>query len=176
MNAAAGAGLALVAAAGAAGVSAAACLDPAGGPGVPRLTLLGWGLALGAGTGLALSGAGPRGGGPRAGVGAALLVLGTGLLCAGTVAAAAVVALCLCAGAAAYAVALLLPVGRAFVPVERSVGHRVWLCGAASVAASVAGGFAGVCWLPQARGAVGVVACAVGLLWLAREVRPYRAG
>ncbi|GHE65356.1 hypothetical protein GCM10018785_37780 [Streptomyces longispororuber] len=172
MNAAAGAGLALVAAAGAAGVSAAACRDPAGGPGVPRLTLLGWGLALAAGAGLALYGTGARGGDPRPGVTAALLVLGTGLLCAGTVAVAAVVALCLCAGAAAYAVSLLLPVGRAFVPGGWPVGRRVCLC----AAASAAGVFAGVCWLPQARGAVGVVACAVGLLWLAREVRPYRAG
>ncbi|MER5300334.1 hypothetical protein ABT039_12850 [Streptomyces lasiicapitis] len=161
----AGPALALVAAAGAGGVSAVACLAPAGGVDLPRVTLLAWVLSLAAGAVLARRGGrGWRGGEPRPGVAAALLVLGTALLCsgAGGVAVGAVVALCGCGAAAAFAAV------RGVYAASAAVG----LPSAALAVASLAtGGLAAACWLPQARGAVGAFACAAGLLCLARTVR-----
>ncbi|WJV46082.1 hypothetical protein [Streptomyces flavofungini] len=196
-----GPGLALVAAAGAAGVSAAACFDPAGGPGVPRLSLLGWALGLAAGAVLARRGGfvrrsrvahrgapGPRGGDLRPVVAAALLVLGTALLCAGGggAAAAAVAALCVCgAGAGFVGVAAVAgtsagpgAAGASRVSGVSGVGGAAVSRYAALVAVALAAGvLAAAWWLPQARGAAGVLACAAGLLYLARAApapRPAR--
>lgn len=157
--------LALVAAAGAAGVSAAACFAPAGGPDVPRLTLLAWALALAAGAVLGRRGVrGRRGGGPRPEVAAALLVLGTALLCSGAGGAPAggVVVLSGCAGATGFTVV------RGVYAASVGVGLPLVALAVASLAA---GGLAAACWLPQARGAAGAFACAAGLLCLARTVR-----
>lgn len=185
---ASGAGLALVAAAGVAGVSAAACFDPEGGPGVPRLALLGWGLAVVAGALFAYRGvpgrgvvswrgvvsgprvtSDPRGGDLRPVAAAALLVLGTALLCAGGggAAAAAVVALCVC-GAGVGFVGVVTVIGAAASSVSPGAPRERARYAALSAVALAAGALTAAWWLPQAQGAAGTLACAAGLLHLAR--------